>query len=164
MTTFAALCVVNMFIVYGLDKSPDLSDDFNLEDCLFGAVILTKKADPVKYSYSGYGTGFDSGSLFSYPNFDWGKNVIIFGVDDSSSVYNDNKKKNFLVLAKGSTKGLDDTSTTFINDFLNYSRSRRNFSLSLHYNESNRFYFVNATKIYQLKVKNSEMKKISIVF
>ena len=44
-------------------------------------VKITKNADPDKYSYSGYGVGFDSYSLFSIPTFDWGKNVIIFGVD-----------------------------------------------------------------------------------
>ena len=59
--------------------------------------------------YGGYGIGFDSGSLFSIPNFDWGKNVIIFGVDMSSSVDINNKKKDILILDKGPTQGLDDT-------------------------------------------------------
>ena len=58
---------------------------------MFGAVKLTKNANPNKYSYSGYGIGFDSRSLFSIANFDWDKSVIIFGVDVSSSVH-DNKK------------------------------------------------------------------------
>ena len=63
--------VVNLFIVYELDAwSWDLNADFTLKDCLFGSVNLTKNADPDKYSYSGYGIGFDSRSLFSYPGFD----------------------------------------------------------------------------------------------
>ena len=37
---------------------------------------MTKNADPYKSPYSGYGIGFDSSSLFSTPNFDWGKNAI----------------------------------------------------------------------------------------
>ena len=37
-----------------------------------------------------------------------------------------------------------------------------NFVLSLHYNGSNSFLFVNATKIYQFKAKDSEVKKISL--
>ena len=41
-----------------------LNADFTLKDCLFGAVKLTKNADPDKYSYSRYGIGFDSRSLF----------------------------------------------------------------------------------------------------
>ena len=40
-----------------------------LEDCLSGAVKLTKNANPNIYSYSEYGIGFDSRSLFSIPNF-----------------------------------------------------------------------------------------------
>ena len=65
--------------MYELDRwSQDLKTKFNLKDYLFGAVKLTKNANPNKYSYSGYNVGFDSRSIFSIPNFDWGKNVIIF--------------------------------------------------------------------------------------
>ena len=38
---------------------------------------LTKNSNPDKYSYSGCGIGFYSRSLFSLPNSDWGKKVII---------------------------------------------------------------------------------------
>ena len=41
-----------------------------------------------------------------------GKNVIIFGVDMSSSVHIDNKGKDILILGKGPTQGLHDTSLT----------------------------------------------------
>ena len=37
--------------------------------------------------------GFDSCSLVSFPNLDWDKNVVGFGVGNSSSVHLDNKKK-----------------------------------------------------------------------
>ena len=37
---------------------------------------------------------------------------MIFGVDMSSSVHVDNKKKDILILGKGPTQGLDDTSLT----------------------------------------------------
>ena len=50
-----------------------LRADFALIGCLFGSVKLTKNADPNKYQYSSYGIGFDSRSIFSLPNFDWGK-------------------------------------------------------------------------------------------
>ena len=43
--------------------------------------------------YSGYGIGFASRPHFSLPNFDCGKNVIIFGADMSSSVHINNKKE-----------------------------------------------------------------------
>ena len=51
---------------------------------------------------------FDSHSLFSFPNFDCSKSVVIFGADNSSSVYIDYKKKDILVLSKDPTKKLDD--------------------------------------------------------
>ena len=68
---------------------------------MLGAVKLTKNNNPNKYSYLGYEIGFDSRSIFSIPNFDWGKNVFIFGVDMSSSVHTNNKNKNILILGKG---------------------------------------------------------------
>ena len=42
--------------------------------------------------------------FFSFPGFDWCKNVI-FGVDNSSCVHIDNKKKYILVLGEGPTQG-----------------------------------------------------------
>ena len=59
--------VVNLYIVYELNIwSQDLNADFTLKDCLFGAVKLTKNANPNKYSYSGYGIEIDSRSLFQF--------------------------------------------------------------------------------------------------
>ena len=70
--------VVNSFTVYELDTSwRDLNANFILKDCFFGAVQLTANPDPDKYSYSRYGIGFDSRSLFSLLNCGWGKNIVI---------------------------------------------------------------------------------------
>ena len=71
---------------------------------MFRGDTLAENADPDKYFYSGYVIGFDSHLLFSFPNFDWGKDVVIFGVDNSSSVHKDNNKKDILVLGKGPTQ------------------------------------------------------------
>ena len=60
--------------------------------CLFGAVTLTKNADIDKYGHSGYGTGFDRRSVFSFPGVGFGQNVLICGVDMSFSAHIDNKK------------------------------------------------------------------------
>ena len=38
-----------------------------------------------------------------------GRNVIIFGIDISSSPHIDNKKEDILILGKGSTQGLEHT-------------------------------------------------------
>ena len=78
----------------------------------------------------------------------------------SSSVLIDNKEEDILIIGKGPTQGLDDTSLTGEAQYLiKFSRSNRKFCLSLHYNGSNSFLFVNATKIYQFKAKDSEIKK-----
>ena len=45
----------------------NISNHLTLENCLFGAVTLTKNADIDKYKYSGYGIGFDRHERFSFP-------------------------------------------------------------------------------------------------
>ena len=79
---------------------------------MFGAANLTKNADTNKYSYSGYGIGFDSCSLFSVLKFDLGKIAIIFRLDMSSSMHGNNKNKAILILGEGQTQGLDNTTLT----------------------------------------------------
>ena len=70
---------------------------------------MTKNTDIDNYGYSGYRIGFDRRSSFSFPGGGFGQNVIIFGVDMSSSAHIDNKKKDVLILGKGSTQGLEHT-------------------------------------------------------
>ena len=98
--------VVNIYIVYELGASSSHSDYPTLRDCFFGAVTLTKNIDIDKYGYSGYGIGFDRKSSFSFPGGGFGQNVIIFGVDMSSSAHVDNKKKDILILGKDPIRGL----------------------------------------------------------
>ena len=66
--------VVNLYITYKLDTwSRDLNTEFILCNCLFEAIKKTKNADPDKYKCSGYGTGFDARSQFSWSYCSWGK-------------------------------------------------------------------------------------------
>ena len=99
---------LNIYFVYELSSN---LNKFNLalENCLFGAVRLTNNADIDKYKYLGYGTGFDSRGTFFFPDGSFPQNVIIFGVDTSSSVHIDNKKKDILILGEGPTQGLHGT-------------------------------------------------------
>ena len=46
--------VVNIYIVYEISKSINISDYPTLENFLYGAVSLTKNAAIDKYKYSGY--------------------------------------------------------------------------------------------------------------
>ena len=50
---------VNIYIVYDISKSDNISNYSTLENCSFEAVSLAKNADIVQYKYSGYGIGFD---------------------------------------------------------------------------------------------------------
>ena len=96
--------VINLFISYRTDAwSKDLNSDFTPVNCLFGAVKLTKNADPDKYKCNNYGIGFDSRSQFSWTDGSVGKNIILFGVDNSSSMHIDGRKK-ILVLSKDQHK------------------------------------------------------------
>ena len=54
---------------------------------------MTKYADPHKCFYTGFGDGFHACSLFSFPNFGLDKSVFILGVENSSVIHVDCKKK-----------------------------------------------------------------------
>ena len=96
------------YIVYKIEKSVNISSYPTLENCLFGAVKLTKHVDVDQYKYSGYGIRFDRKGFFSICK-EVGKNIIICGVDMSSSTKIDNRKKDILVLSKGPIQGLEHT-------------------------------------------------------
>ena len=87
--------VMNIYIVYNLESNLNYNPDFTLENCLFGGVKITKNTDVDKYKYSGYGIGFDGKGVFTHPTGSFGNNAIIFGVDMSSSVHIDIKKRHF---------------------------------------------------------------------
>ena len=88
--------IVNIYIVYEINKKDNtIIIDPTLENCLFGAVTLTKYINIDRYGYSGYGIGFDRKGRFSFSGGGYGQNVLIFGVDMSSSSHIDNKKKTY---------------------------------------------------------------------
>ena len=75
------------------------------------------------------------------------RNVITVGADMSSSVHVDNKNKDILILGDGPTQALDDTTLTPEARYsINFTQPNKRFVLSLHYNGSNSFLFVDATK------------------
>ena len=126
---------VNLYTSYELDT---LSRDSN-----------TMNAGLEKYRYNGCGIGFDSRSHLSWSDGNWGKNVIIFGVDMSSSVHTYTKKKKISVLGEGPSHDLDNTSVTAEAKYpVNFTESGQRFVLSLHYNGRNSFLFVKIVKMY----------------
>ena len=116
---------------------------------MFGAGKLTKHPDIDHYKYSGYGIGFDRKGFFSLGN-EIGRNVIIFGVDISSSSHIDNKKKDILIHGKGPTQGLEHTLATEKLYSINFTKHHTKFCLSLHYNEANSYLFFNGVEIIKL--------------
>ena len=73
----------------------------------------------------------------------------------SSSVHIDNNNKYVLIRSEASTQGLDNTTLTAAAKYpINIKQLGKIFVLGPHSNGSNSFLFVNATKIYQFKVKD----------
>ena len=89
--------IVNFYIVYDLEAWPKiLLRNFALKNCLFGATNIVKNGNKEKYVYSGYGMAFGGEGEWSFGN-DYARNVIIFGVGNSSSSHADNLKNNLLI-------------------------------------------------------------------
>lgn len=111
--------------------------------------------DSDKNLYRGYNIGFEVCSIFSLSNGKWGKYVIIFTVDSSSSLHVMIRIKDTLLLGEDPTDQLDDaTITAEIKYSINITKSRLESCLSLHYKGSNSFLYANGVQIYQFKGKN----------
>ena len=77
--------IVNVYIVYDLDDwLKNYLRNFTLKNCLFRVSNIVKSNDKEKYAHSGQGIAFDGKGEWSFGN-DPARNVIIFGVDNSSS-------------------------------------------------------------------------------
>ena len=146
--------IVNIYIVYRL--GPSITSDITLEKCLFGAVKITKilKIN----TYSGYGIVFDSKVSFSHPREEYGKNVIIFGADLSSSVHTNNRANNILVLGKDFIQGINGT-TIYAEKMYstNFTMTNKKFCLNLHYNDDRSYLFVNGKETINFKAKDSKI-------
>ena len=66
-TTYTHKKIVKIYIVYEINKNENTRSSYpTLENCLFGAVSLTKNSNIDKYKYSGYGIGFNIDGTFSF--------------------------------------------------------------------------------------------------
>ena len=156
--TYCHGTIVNIYIVYEISKNYNISSYSTLENCLFGAVSLTKHVDIHQYKYSGHGIGFDRKGEFSFGSNGFGRNVIIFGAYMGSSVHANNRTKNILVLGKDFIQGLDNTIIYAEKLYsINFTKTNTKFCLSLHYNGTRSYLFVNGTEIHKFKAKDSEI-------
>ena len=76
----------------------------------------------------------------------------------SSSVNVGNKKKDVLILGRGPTQEFYGTTLTAEKLYsINFTENNKKFCLSLHYNGSNSYLFVNGIEINKFKAKYSEI-------
>ena len=72
----------------------------------------------------------------------------------------DNKGKDIFILGEGPIQELDNTTLTAEEKYLiKFTQSGKRLVLSLQYNGSSSFLFVNATKVYQFKAKKIKNKR-----
>ena len=74
---------------------------------------------------------------------EFARNVVIFGVDNSSSSHADNHINNFLVLDEGPTLGINGSFGSPVKKF------RINFTL--HYSAGNFYLFFNGKEVFKFK-------------
>ena len=77
-------------------------------NCLFGATNIVKTSDKETYVYSANRIAFVSACSWSFDYY-FPRNVIILGVDNSSSSHSDNRKNNFLMLSEAPTYGINES-------------------------------------------------------
>ena len=158
--------VINIYVVNKLDPiSSTRNTDYTIQNALFGAIKITKNADYSKNNYTGYGLCFDEGGEFSHTvrqgNFDRttdARNVIIFGVDMSSSIHATNRANNIYVMGKEFIQGINDT-TLYAEKLFhnNFTELGKKFVLSLHYNGDNSYLFANGRQKLKFKAKDDQM-------
>ena len=86
------------------------------------------------------------------------KNVIIFGVDTSSSIHARNRANNIYAMGKEFIQGINDAiiyaEKLFHNNFTEFEVK---FVLSLHYNGDNSYLFANGTQELKFKAKDDQI-------
>ena len=155
--------IVNIYIAYEISKNYSISTYPTLENCLFGAVSLTKNADIDKYKYSGYGIGFDREGEFSFGN-GFGRNCIIFEADLSSSLHANNKKNNVLVLGKDFVQGINGT-TIYAEKLysFNFTENNKKFCSTYIIMEQTVIYLLMVQKSIYLKQKILRLQQVHYV-
>ena len=128
---------MNIYIFYDLDAWPrNPTSNFKLRNCLFSATNKVKNSDKEMWVYSGYGITIDSASSWNFDS-DFALNVVILGVDNSSSSHTDNRENNFLLVGVGPTYGINGSfGSPEKHCTINFSANTK-FCFSLYYNGDN---------------------------
>ena len=157
----SATKTVNSYIVYDLCNFPKIPIiNFTLKNCLFGAANITKNKDKTKWVHSGNGVAFDGKSDWNFGN-NSARNVVIFGVDNSSSYHSGNHKTDFLVLREEDFRITGSFGVRGKRFSINFSKTKTKFCLSLQCNSDNSYLFVNGEKIYKFKTNNKNVNSLN---
>ena len=93
--------------VYDLNAWPrNLTNNFKFKNYLFEATNIVKNSDKENYVYNGYGIKFNSPGPWTFGN-DFARNVMIFGVDISSTAHFPKCKNNFVSVRSNSNYGIN---------------------------------------------------------
>ena len=152
---------INIYCVYQLDPISSSRDTtFTVQNALFGAMQIIKNSDTSKYASRGYGTCFDEGGMFSEVSINNGRNILIFGVHQSSLLQSNNKANNIYVMGKDFVQGINNT-TLYADKVYsqNFTQPSKKFVLSLHYNGDDSYLFVNGKQESKFKCKTENLVK-----
>ena len=94
--TYTHGSIVTVYVVFSQLNTSISADCDLIAECLFGTANLSNN------EYTGYGVAFGSKPYLHKDSSKNAKNLIIFGVDQSSSIHIENKSINVLVLGKRS--------------------------------------------------------------
>ena len=145
----------NIYCVYKLDSISSSRDSiFTVQNALFGSMQITKNADTSKYKYERCGIFFDEGGTFGIGNITNDRNVLIFGVHESSLTHANNKANNIFVMGDGFVQGINDA-TLYAEKIYsqNFTQPNKKFVLSLHYGNNDSYLFINDKQELKLKAK-----------
>ena len=157
--TFHHRNIVNVYIVYEKEFWPnDLGTDFKLENTILGVLSRLRILILIRILMLGMILDLIHMNFFLLSHGSgFCENVIMFGVDNSTSVHVDNRKKSILVLCKSLKDKLDGSKIKADAEYFYFSEQRKIIFLILHCNWSNSFLFVNVVEIYQFKAEGSQI-------
>ena len=151
--------IINIYCVYKLDPISSSRDNtFTVQNALFGSMQITNHDS--KNKYKGYGICSDEGGMFSIGNINNGRNVLIFGVHESSLVHTNNKANNTFIMGDGFVQGINDM-TLYAEKIYsqNFTQPNKKFVLSLHDNDSDNYLFINGKQELKFKAKPDKLIK-----
>ena len=152
--------VINIYIVHKIETIFRVSD-YTVQNALFGSVKITKNAtNTSKHKYEGYGICFDEDGTFSKGGMNNGRNVLIFGVHESSLVHANNKANNIYVMGNLFVQGINDMTLYAEKVYSqNFNAVNKKFILSFDYNGDDSYLFVNGKQELKFKAKDDQIVK-----